>query len=148
MRWRVAAGAVVVLMGAAFFAGYVPERRQRTAAEQQAVSLRQQLGAAEARVRMGRLLGRVLAVKDVVARQNYGQAQELPSAFFDEVRNEAAATPSGEFRSVLDQVLSRRDVMTAALAKAEPGILETLRTIEMQIRRALGYPVPDEAPST
>jgi hypothetical protein len=93
---------------------------------------------------MGQLLGQVLAVREAVVRQNYGEAQELSSAFFDSVRKEAAVTPLDEFRSVLNEVLSRRDSVIASLAKADPGILDVLRTIEVQIRRALGYPLPQE----
>jgi hypothetical protein len=146
MSWnRIAVIAAIVLAAGAFLAGYVPEHRLRTAAEQQSMSLREQLTAAEARVRMGQLLGEALAVREVVVRQNYGEAQELSSAFFDSVRREASATPVDEFRTVLNDVLSRRDSVTASLAKADPGILDVLRTIEAQMRRALGYPVPQES---
>ena len=143
-RKRIAAIAAIVLIGGAFLAGYLPERRLRTAAQQEAVTLREQLEAAEARIRMGQLLGQALVVREVVVRQNYGQAQELSSAFFDSVRKEAAASSLDDFRSVLTEVLSRRDSVTASLAKADPGIVEVLHTIEVQMRRALGYPVPKE----
>lgn len=148
MSWkRIAAFTAIVLIGGAFLAGYLPERRLRTAAQEESVRLRQQLAAAEARVRMGELLGQAIAIREVVVRQNYGQAQELSSAFFDSVRREAAATPLAEFRSVLNEVLSRRDSVTASLVKADAGSLEALRTIEVQMRRALGYPVPEDAAS-
>jgi hypothetical protein len=145
MPWkRIAAIAAVVLVSGVFLAGYLPQRRLRTVAEQEASALREQLAAAEARVRMGRLLGQILTVREVVVRQNYGQAQDLSSEFFDSVRKEATTTPLTEFRSVLNEVLSRRDSITASLAKADPAILEVLRTIEAQMRRALGYPLPQE----
>lgn len=145
MPWkRIATIAAIVLVGGAFLAGYLPEHRLRTAAEQQSLALRDQLAAAEARVRMGQLLGQALAVREVIIRQNYGQAQELSSAFFDTVRKEAAATPLDQFRSVLNEVLSRRDGITASLTKADPGTVEALHTIEVQMRQALGYPLPQE----
>jgi hypothetical protein len=148
MSWkRIAVIGAIVLVAGAFLAGYVPERMRRTAAEQESASLRQQLTAAEARVRMGALLGQALAVTEVVTRQNYGQAQQLSSTFFDSVRNEAATTPVGEFRSVLNEVLSRRDRITASLVKADPGVLEALRAIEVQMRQVLGYPTPETAAS-
>jgi hypothetical protein len=86
----------------------------------------------------------VLAINEVVMRQNYGQAQELSSAFFDEVRAEAAATSMDEFRSVLQDVLSRRDSVTALLTKADPSVRDVLHTIEVQIRRVLGYSLPQD----
>jgi hypothetical protein len=141
----IAAITVIVLLGGAFLAGYLPEHRLRLVAEQQSLALREQLAAAEARVRMGQLLGQVLALREVVTRQNYGQAQELSSAFFDSVRTEAAATPLGDYRSALNDVLARRDALTASLTKADPGTVEALSTIEAQVRRALGYPLPQTA---
>jgi hypothetical protein len=145
MRWkRIVAIAAVVVIGGAFLAGYLPERRQRTAAELQVRMLQEKLAAAEARGRMGEFLGHALTVKEVTMRQNYGQAQELSSSFFNGVRAEAAATPDGGFRDALNEVLARRDSVTAALTKADPGVIEILHMIELRLRRALGYTLPPE----
>lgn len=144
---RIAAIVAIVLIGGAYLAGYVPERRLRTAAEQESQGLRDRLDAAEARVRMGQLLGQVLAIREVVVRRNFGQAQEFSSGFFDSVRTEAAATSSGQFRNDLNDVLSRRDSVTASLAKGDEAVGEVLRTIEVRMRRALNYPVPEEQPA-
>jgi hypothetical protein len=141
---RIVAIVASVLIGGAFLAGYIPERRLRMAAEQESATLHDRVAAAEARVRMGQLLGHVLAVREAVQRQNYGQAQELSSSFFDSVRAEAAATSVDEFRTALNDVLSRRDAVTASLAKADPAILEVLVLLEVRMRRALGYPTPQE----
>lgn len=147
MSWkRIATVAAVVLIGGAFLAGYLPERRLRTAAEREAVTLRERLASAEARVRMGQLLGETLALREVVMRQNYGQAQDLSSSFFNSIRVEATATPLNEFRDVLNDVLSRRDSITSSLTKAEPGVVERLHDIEVRMRGALGYSLPPEPP--
>jgi hypothetical protein len=137
--------AVVLLVGA-FLAGFVPERRLRSAAEQESRSLEEQLAAVEARVRFSRLLGDALALNEM-AMQDYGQAQVLSSAFFDQVRQEAAGTPVSAFRDVLSDVLSRRDLVTSSLAKADPAVVEILHTVEVRIRGGLGYPLPPEPPS-
>lgn len=146
MPWkRIGAIAAIVLVGGAFLAGYLPEHGLRTAAEQQSVALREQLAAAEARVRMGQLLGQALTLREVVMRQNYGQAQALSSSFFNGVSGEVAATPLNEFREPLTEVLSRRDSVTAALTKGDPAAVELLHAIEVRIRSALGYPLPPES---
>ena len=147
IRQRLIAIGALVVIGGAFLAGRLPERTLRTATQQHAVSLRQQLEAAEARVRIGQLLGQVFAVRDVAARQDYEQAQELSSMFFDSVREEASAVVGEEFRSVLNEVLSRRDTVTASLAKADPEVIDVLRSTELALRRVLGYPVPLETPA-
>jgi hypothetical protein len=145
MPWkRIGAIAAIVVIGVAFLAGYLPEHRMRTAAEQESLSLGERLRAAEAHVRMGQLLGEALTIREIVMRQNYGQAQELSSSFFDRVRQEASTTPVDEFRTTLEGILARRDSITASLTKASSGVLDTLNTIELQLRRVLGYPLPPE----
>jgi hypothetical protein len=96
---------------------------------------------------MGRLLGHVLTIRETVMRQNYGSAQELSSAFFDSVRVEAAAPAPNEFAAVLNEVLSQRDAVTAALTKADPEVGKVLHAIEVRFRRALGYSLPPEPPA-
>jgi hypothetical protein len=146
MTWkRIAAVATIVLMTGAFLAGYLPEHQRRTAAEQESVTLRERLAAAEARVRVGQLLGQVLSLREVVMRQNYGQAQDLSSAFFNSVRDEATATPPSEFRDALNDVLSRRDAITASLTRADPGAGEMLHAIAVRMRGVLGYALPPES---
>jgi hypothetical protein len=140
-RWMVAIVAVV-LLGAAFLIGYVPERRQRAAAEMELERVSSRLVVTEDRVRTSELLGRILMVREVAARQDYGQAQELSSAFFDGVRAEASTTHDAQLRGALNDALASRDAVTAALAKADPGVIDILHNIELRLRQALGYPVP------
>jgi hypothetical protein len=145
MQWKpvVAIAAIVVVVGA-FLAGYLPERQRRTAAEAEARTLRERLAAAEARVRVAALLGQALTVREMAVRLNYGQAQELASAFFNGVRAESSATPDAGFRDALNEVLDRRDAVTAALTKAEVGVIDLLQAIEHRLRRALGYALPPQ----
>jgi hypothetical protein len=78
MSWkRIGAVAALVAIGAAFLAGFLPERRLRLAAEQQSRTVEERLADAETRIRIGQLLGDVLMLKEVTLRQNYGQAQEF-----------------------------------------------------------------------
>jgi hypothetical protein len=131
----------VVLLAAAYLAGYLPQRSQRVAAESEVGTLTDRLAASESRGRISALLGRALAVKDAAARQNYGQAQELASAFFDQVRAELAVAADAGARDALTEILSRRDAVTASLSKADAGVIEVLRAIELRLRGALGYPL-------
>jgi hypothetical protein len=106
-RKRIVAIVAVVLLGAAFLAGYVPERLRRTTAEREMARVRNDLVVAGDRVRSSELLGRLLMVREVTARQDYGQAQELSSAFFDAVRAEASATRDAQLRSGLNEALAK-----------------------------------------
>ena len=143
-RKRIIAVVFVVLLGAAFLVGYVPQQQRRASAEMDIEDLQNRLVAAEDRVRTSELLGRVLTVQEVTARQDYGDAQELSSAFFDAVRAEASATHDSRLREGLNDALTQRDAVTAALAKADARAMEILHKIELRLRQALGYPVPPE----
>ena len=144
---RMVAIGAVVLLGAAFLVGYVPERRQRAAAQAELERVRSSLVVAEDRVRTSELLGRTLMVREVTARRDYGRARELSSAFFDAVRAEVSTTQDARLRGGLNEALAKRDAVTAALAKADPGAIEILHNIELGLRQALGYPVPREPES-
>jgi hypothetical protein len=137
--------ALILLMGV-YVAGYWPQSRARANAEEQARTLDGQLTTAQARLRVAELLGQVLAVKEVAARRNYGQAQELSSTFFDRVRVETMSTGDSVLRNALNDVLGRRDVVIAALARSDPAVTEALHELELQLRRALNFATPP--PST
>ena len=140
------AGAAVAVVAAAYFVGYLPERSARRAAQTEAEELRTALAAAETRVRTAELLGRILLIRDVVSRQDYGQARQLSSSFFDAVRAEASTSPEPTLREALNAALGERDTMTSQLATGTPSVLDAIRGVELRLRQALGYAVPDSAP--
>jgi hypothetical protein len=147
-------GLVVLLVAGAFAAGWWPERTRRQQAEAELAEARRQqsearsrLDAAEAQVRLGSLLGQLLALDDAVAAGNFGEAQGLSSPFFDRVREEAARSGDAPARAALEAVLTRRDAVTAGLARGEPKVREALAPIARELRRALGYPLPALAPA-
>jgi hypothetical protein len=141
---RVLIGAAVVLIVilGAYLAGYWPERARRIALETEVTTLRGQLNEAEARVRMAQLLGELVNIVEATSAQNYGQAQGLASKFFDGARTEASRTPVPSFKAALERILQNRDQVTAALTRADPAVMEILRNAQLQLRTALGYPVP------
>lgn len=148
MRTRlIGAVAVVVVIAVAYLAGYWPQRRLRLAAETQARELEAKVTAAEARVRTGEFIGRVLAIKELALRQDYGQALERSSALFDAIRRDAAMISDPQLRDGLNGALGMRDGVTARLAKGEPAAVEILHDVEVELRRALGYEIPAAKPT-
>ena len=147
-RTLIAAILVVAAIAGGYMAGYVPEYRRRMAAEAQVTETQAELSTAAARLHSNALLGKVLTLKDVAARQNYGEARELSSAFFDAVRKEAASVMEDRPRNGLGDILARRDGVTAALANGDPSVTTMLYEIERRLRDALGYPVPPSAADT
>jgi hypothetical protein len=133
---------VIVLAGLAYLVGYWPEHQRREAAEGQVTSLQVALAEAKAWVRLGDLLGQILAAEDAVSARNYGQAQALSSKFFDAVRAEATRTGVASVKDTFEKVVRMRDPVTASLTRGDPQTLTLLRDAETLVRNALGFPRP------
>jgi len=114
--------AALLLIVAAFLAGFVPQYRKAAALEQQLAgertqmeSLRTRLGLAGARDFAG-----ILYLE--LTRKNYGIAQPRASALFDHIRGVVSSLPEGESKNSLHQILGRRDEIVSAIAKADPAV--------------------------
>jgi hypothetical protein len=138
---------VVVLIAAAYLAGFWPERQRRLALEGEVQILDRRVQEAESRVRMGTLLGELQGLMETVGQKNYGQAQPLSSSFFDHARAESGRTPQPAFKDALEGVLAMRDPVTAALAQGDPAVIEHLRKGERRLKDALGYPPSSPSPA-
>jgi hypothetical protein len=132
----------LVLLAAAYFAGYWRESRRAAALEAEKAPLQQQLQAAEAKVRAAQLLGELLTLKETVQEMNYGQARGLSSPFFDHVRAELARATDPGMRQALEAIQALRDPVTVALTQGDAAALNHLRDAERRLRAALGYPAP------
>lgn len=137
---------VVVLIAAAYVAGFWPQRERIGVLQAENVTLRQRVEAAETRVRAGGLLGELLALKEVVQEMNYGQARGMSSPFFDHVRGEAGRTTDSGLKQALMSIDALRDPVTIALTQGDAAALGHLRESERMLRQALGYPAPPPAP--
>jgi hypothetical protein len=137
--------ALVIVLAAAYLAGFWPERTRRIALEGEVAALQQRLAQADAQVRLGKVLGELLQVIETIEAMNYGDAQSLSSRFFEAARTEAGRTTDATIRSVLQAILQNRDAVTAALARGDATVVTTFRSTEHQLRAALGYPVPRTA---
>jgi hypothetical protein len=136
---------VVVLIAAAYVAGFWPQRQRISAAQAENATLQQRVEAAEARVRAGVLLGELLTLREVAQEMNYGQARTLSSPFFEHVRAEAGRTTDTGVKQALESILAVRDTVTVALTQGDASALGHLREAERRLRLALGYPAPPAA---
>lgn len=137
--------ATLIVIAAAYLAGYWPERTRRVTLEGDIAVLQQRLAQSDAQVRLGKVLGELLLVIETIEAMNYGEAQSLSSRFFEAARTEAGRTTDATIRSVLQGILQNRDAVTAALARGDNTVVTTFRDTGYQLRAALGYPVPRAA---
>ncbi len=138
---------VAVLLGAAYVAGFWPQRERVSALAAENAALQQRLEAAEARVRGGALLGELLTFEEVVQHMNYGQARGLSSPFFEHAAAEAARTTDAGLKQALTAILAHRDPVTVALTQGDAAALAHLQEAEARLRQALGYPAPGAPPA-
>jgi hypothetical protein len=133
---------VIVLLAAAYVAGFWPQRERISVLSSENATLQQRVEAAEGRVRAGALLGELLTFEEVVREMNYGQARGMSSPFFEHVAAEAARNTDPGVKQALASILATRDRVTVALTQGDPSALGLLRDGETRLRVALGYPAP------
>jgi len=126
--------AVIVLIIWAFLLGYWPQHKQSLALEQENAQLKNQLGSAEAVGRIARLENELLVLIEQTEGQNYGEAQKLSNAFFDDVHKEVDRDKSAAYVPKLQAILARRDAITAGLARAEAPTVGVLKQSLTEMR--------------
>jgi outer membrane cobalamin receptor len=111
----IAAGILIL----AFLLGYLPSMINSRATEQQNVELAHKLKGAE--------LGSQLAMASYeVNRNNYANAAQFSSKFFDGLRDSINESNDQALKQKLQAMLARRDEITANLAQADPSVKEKL----------------------
>jgi hypothetical protein len=110
---------ITVIVILAFLLGYVPSRISSRATEQQKIELEHKLKTAE--------LGGQLAMASYEAgRNNYANAAQFSSQFFDGLREIIGETGDQALKQKLQGMLERRDEINANLAQADPSVKEKL----------------------
>jgi hypothetical protein len=127
----------LLLLGAAYLAGYWPQREQVRAAQQSAAQAQQQLAGVQAVARLCRLENDLLALIAQTESQNYGNARGLSQAFFDNLRREADRDPHAAYKPDLENILGQRDAITAALARNDTASATPLRQILAQMQQVM-----------
>lgn len=111
----VAAGVLI----AVFAAGYIPSCVTARSAEEQNIRLQQNLKLADLRGHLG-------MASYEVNRNNYANAAQQTTEFFNGVRDAISATNDVTLRQNLEKFLTRRDEIITNLAQADPAVKEKL----------------------
>jgi hypothetical protein len=120
-------GALVVV-GGAFLAGWYPQHQETSRLAQALASASQQMKLKEAGVKD---LGAMLYLE--VSRQNYAEASSIATRFFDGVRDLSTQTQDTAMQARLNDILAKRDMITAGLARATPSVAADLQAIMLQL---------------
>ena len=131
---------VLVALVAAFFLGYWPANRARSAAESALAASQASLERAEARNRLYGLQSTVVDLLATVEARNFGDALRKASAFFDAVRTESTRPDQSQARGALESILAERDATIGALTQSDPATAVMLHGVMSRLRSALGEP--------
>lgn len=119
----------LLLFVAGLLLGFVPQYLK-------ARDLKRQVSVCNAAYQLAELR-RSAALTYVTATQlNYGTAQGYANQFFEQAQNLAANTSDVSGRSMLSNVLSSRDKITADLAKGDPQVVGDLQPILLSVEGA------------
>ncbi len=118
---------LLVVIGVAYAVGYWPQHQSREAAEQEARQARQQMDRSQALLHIAGLENQLLVVIEQTGAQNYGTAQQLSKQFFDGVREQLNRSADPAAKSLLQQVLETRDLVTSGLARADASVQDSLK---------------------
>ena len=139
---RVLVVLTLAAIGAAYFAGYWPQRQERVASEAALAGVRADLERAEARNRLYGLQSQLIDLLATVEARNFGDAQAQATAFFGSVRAESGRPDQSHAQEALEDVAAGRDSLTIALTQNDPAALEMLHGAMTRLREALGEATP------
>ena len=115
---------VIVLIGAAYVAGYWPQR-----------GLREQLASAKSTIQVGKLHNQLMDMLDQIQNKNFGTAQQIAGQFFNDLHNLMNDPEFASYRQNLQPIADSHDAVIAALAKADGSISGNLWQDVAQIRQ-------------
>lgn len=129
-KWILGAAALAAAFAFGFFPRYLETRQ-----------LRRELAAAREQAELARLRDLAGIAYLEVTQNNYGIAARHSSEFFDRAAQLARTASDARRRQALEELLSRRDAVTAALAKADPAVSAAFQDLLRRLHAApLGPP--------
>jgi len=115
--------AVIVLLLAAYLAGYVPEYLELRDTKQELQQARQEIAGIQFRNELAELRDLIGFVYLEASQKNYGLAAQQTTRFFNKLQEIAGRSPEGERKKMLEEMLTSRDAVTAGLANADSAVL-------------------------
>jgi hypothetical protein len=114
---KIGIGAAILIV--VFLVGYVPGYLDASSAKQQNVQL-------ENRLNLTGLLNKLGMASFEVNRNNYANAAQYSTEFFNGLRETTNGTADNGLKQKLQSILDRRDEITGKLAEGNPSVKETL----------------------
>jgi len=112
----------LVILVLVFLLGFMPQYLEKRQLQRELAISIEKLKLSELRDLAGLMLLEGL-------RQNYGVARDYSSQYFDKLREISEQAENSTLKAALQELLSSRDAVTAALSKADPASASQLQAI-------------------
>ena len=119
-KQKTAIGLVILVL--VFLLGFMPQYLEKRQLQRELAISIEKLKLSELRDLAGLMLLEGL-------RQNYGVARDYSSQYFDKLREISEQAENSTLKAALQELLSSRDAVTAALSKADPASASQLQAI-------------------
>ena len=119
----------LVILVLVFLLGFMPQYLEKRQLQRELAISIEKLKLSELRDLAGLMLLEGL-------RQNYGVARDYSSQYFDKLREISEQAENSTLKAALQELLSSRDAVTAALSKADPASASQLQEIFVKTQAA------------
>jgi hypothetical protein len=127
-RWKTYLILGATLLAVGFALGFIPQYRHASEAAGRLQTCSAELSSCQFAQRLAVLRDLAALAFLEASRKNYGLAADHASRFFTEVERVLPQTTEERLRSSLQELLQRRDSITAGLARGDTAVLEELQT--------------------
>lgn len=126
------------LLAGVFLAGYLPmytkNRNLMASCQEASKGQSERLAMLESQLRTSRLASQAGMILVEAEQGNFGNARDLSSKLFDQLRMEAANAPEAD-RERFRRLLATRDDITSDLTALNPGVAAKLRALFVELQR-------------
>jgi hypothetical protein len=118
----------VILLMAGFLTGFIPQH-SKARQLQEGVSSAAQLEACRSAEQLPGLRDAAALMYLQATQKNYGTAGNYAGGFFDQAQRLANSTPDPGLRTLLRELLTVRDQITADLAKGDSAVVSEMQPV-------------------
>jgi hypothetical protein len=132
-RFFIIAGIVILSFLLGYGIVFLEKRQVEQSAEATQQQLQAELADSRAKLQVASVTNQLGVILIEVDRNNFGNAKELSTRFFDNLTDLSRSVPDPGMRDRLSQVLSRRDEIITDLAMLKPEVSAKLQGIYVEM---------------
>lgn len=133
-KYKVIFGGIV--LAGVFLLGFLPQYSNLSRVRKELQAANDQITACEFRTRLCVIRDQAGFMYVETAEQNYGVAGEYSTPFFNNLRKLATETTDSNLKRSFEEMLARRDAVTAGLAKGDAAVLADIKALFFRVHES------------